>query len=88
MTQCFLPGHGEDDNRGQCYKTYYSRELQIFEMRVFAHGSLSSLVYCLWARPGTYPNVEHLKGFSLGVSACLTCKHYTILQGTSTLAYY
>ncbi len=27
--------------------------------------SLSSLVYCLWARPETYPRVEHLKGSSL-----------------------
>ena len=23
---------------------------------------LSSLVYCLWVRPGPYPRVEHLKG--------------------------
>jgi hypothetical protein len=28
--------------------------------------SLSSLVYCLWARPGAYSRVEHLKGVSLG----------------------
>ncbi len=27
--------------------------------------SISSLVYSLWARPGTYPRVEHLKGDSL-----------------------
>jgi hypothetical protein len=28
--------------------------------------SLSSLTYCLYARPGAYTRVEHLKGVSLG----------------------
>jgi hypothetical protein len=28
--------------------------------------SLSSLVYCLWERPGAYTRVEYLKGASLG----------------------
>ncbi len=28
--------------------------------------SLSSLAYCLWARPGAYPIVEHLRGSSIG----------------------
>jgi hypothetical protein len=28
--------------------------------------SLSSLVNCLWARPGAYLRVEHLKDVSLG----------------------
>jgi len=27
---------------------------------------LSSLVICLWVRPGAYPRVEHLKDASLG----------------------
>jgi hypothetical protein len=26
---------------------------------------LSSLVYCLWVRPGAYHRVEYLKGFIL-----------------------
>ncbi len=38
--------------------------------------SLSSLVYCLWARPGTYPRVEHL---STWVGFCLNRKRYTKL---------
>jgi hypothetical protein len=28
--------------------------------------SLTSLVYCLWARPGAYPREEYLKGSSIG----------------------
>jgi hypothetical protein len=28
--------------------------------------SLSSQVYCLWAKPGAYPTMEHLKIGSLG----------------------
>jgi hypothetical protein len=27
---------------------------------------LSSLVYCLWARPGSFPREEHLKGSLIG----------------------
>jgi hypothetical protein len=38
-----------------------------------------SLVYCLWARPGAYPRVEHLKGVSLSWKG---------LQTANTLAYY
>ncbi len=81
MTQCFLPGHGGDDNRGQCYKTYYSHELQIFVMRVFAPGSLSSLVYCLWARPGAYPIVKHQKGVSLGQALAHVQTLYYLARG-------
>jgi hypothetical protein len=41
--------------------------------------SLSNLVYCLWARAGAYPRVEHLKGFHLG-RLLNTLKRYTILE--------
>ena len=53
--------------------------------------SLSSLVYCLWARPGAYPIVVHLKGSLIGqVPATQTdirlgCKG---LPWTITLTYY
>ncbi len=52
--------------------------------------SLSSLVYCLWARPGAYPRVDHLKGVSLGQAAALpvnTILSWKGVQGTNTLAY-
>ncbi len=39
--------------------------------------SLSSLVYCLWARPGAYPRVVHL---STWVGFCLNRKRYTKLK--------
>jgi len=35
---------------------------------VFNLDKPSSLVYCLWARPGDYPIVEHLKGVLLGLA--------------------
>ncbi len=53
--------------------------------------SLSSLVNCLWARPGAYPRVEYLKGASLGPSPALpanTRLNWKGLPGTNTLAYY
>jgi hypothetical protein len=37
--------------------------------------SLSSLVYFMWARPGAYPRVEHLKDASLGQVSGLTHRH-------------
>ncbi len=37
----------------------------------FSLASCSSLVYCLWARPGAYPRVEHLKGSSIGKAPVL-----------------
>jgi hypothetical protein len=40
--------------------------------------SLSRVVYCLWARPGSYSRVEHLK--ANGVSFCFTNKLYTRLE--------
>jgi hypothetical protein len=33
--------------------------------------SISSLVYCLWARQGAYPRVEYLKGSPIGYSPSL-----------------
>jgi hypothetical protein len=33
--------------------------------------SLSSLVKCLWVRPGAYPGVEHLKSTSPGYAQTL-----------------
>ncbi len=52
--------------------------------------SLSSLVYCLWARPGAYPWVEHLKGSSIGHAPVLPTNirpGWKGLPGTNTLAY-
>ncbi len=40
---------------------------------------LSSLAYCLWAKPGAYPRVEHLKGSSIGEAPALP-KNKTILE--------
>ncbi len=51
---------------------------------------LSSLVLCLFIRPGAYPSMEHLKNASLGKASALLasirlgCKG---LQGSSTLIY-
>jgi hypothetical protein len=42
--------------------------------------SLSSLFYCLWARPRAYQIVEHLKGSSIGLGSCFKSSHYTILE--------
>jgi hypothetical protein len=36
------------------------------KLECFILVSLSSLVYCLGARPGAYPRVEYLKDVSLG----------------------
>jgi hypothetical protein len=41
--------------------------------------SPSSLVFCLRARPGAYPRVDHLKGSSI-VGSCFTNKHYTRVE--------
>ncbi len=58
-------------------KTFYGRKLRIFLISwCLLLSSLSSLVYCLWARPEAYPRVELLKW----VGSCLTHKHYTILE--------
>ncbi len=48
---------------GLYYKSFYGRNLRIFVIswNVCAWESLSSLVQCLWVRPGAYPRVEHLK---------------------------
>ncbi len=50
----------------------------------------SLLVYCLRARPGVYPRVEHLKGSSIGWAPALPTNirlGWKRLQGTNTLAY-
>jgi hypothetical protein len=53
--------------------------------------SLSSLVRCLWARPGAYSRGEHQKGVSLRLAPALpssTILSWKGLQGANTLAYY
>jgi hypothetical protein len=53
--------------------------------------SLSSQVYCLWARPGAYPIVEHLKGSSIGYFSDLQTDirlGWKGLPWTNTIAYY
>jgi predicted small integral membrane protein len=45
----------------------------------------------LWARPGAYPRVEHLKGPSLRLALALSANirlGWKGLSGTNTLAYY
>jgi hypothetical protein len=51
---------------GQCYKTFYGRNLQKFfnKLESFFPADLSSLVYCFCVTPRAYPEVEHLKGAS------------------------
>jgi hypothetical protein len=52
--------------------------------------SLSGLVYCLWARPGAYPRVEHLKGVSLWQAPALltsTILYWKGLPGANTPAF-
>jgi hypothetical protein len=53
--------------------------------------SLSSLVQCLWVRPGAYTRVEYLKGASLGSAPALPAniilvwKRYTMDKHNSLL---
>jgi len=49
-------------------------QMFVISQSVLSLASLSSLVYCLWARPGAYPRLEHLK--------------WKGLRGMNTLAYY
>jgi hypothetical protein len=53
--------------------------------------SFSILVYCLWARPGAYPIVQHQKGTSIGYVPALQTDIRLDWKGwpwTNTLAYY
>ncbi len=53
--------------------------------------SISSLVKCLWVRPGAYPRVELKKGASLGQAPALPAKirlGWKRLPVTNTLSYY
>jgi hypothetical protein len=50
--------------------------------------SFSSLVLCLWVRPGAYPRVEHMKGASHWVGPANIILGWKGLPGTNTLAYY
>jgi hypothetical protein len=59
-------------SRGQSYKTSYGRNISIFVISYsLSLASFSSLVQCLWARPRTYPRVEHLKDASLRLAPAL-----------------
>jgi hypothetical protein len=60
---------------GQCYKNFYIRNLHIFVIsECLSQTGLSSLVQCLWSRPGAYPRVEHLKVTLLGQTPALPTK--------------
>jgi hypothetical protein len=48
------------NTRGQYHKTFYGCKSRI-KLQCLLLASPSSLVHCLWARPGAYPSVEHLK---------------------------
>jgi hypothetical protein len=57
----------------------------------FVPASLTSIVYCLWVRPGAYPKVEHLKGAFLASALDLVANirlGWLGLPGTKTLACY
>jgi len=50
-----------------------------------------SLVFCLWARPGAYPRVEHLKGASFGLAPAFLANIKLGWKGlfrTNALAYW
>jgi hypothetical protein len=54
-------------------------------------GKLSSLVYCLWARPGAYPRMDHLKGSPIGQATALLTNiilGWKGLLGANDQAYY
>ncbi len=62
-----------------------------YRLECLSLASLSSLVHCLWARPGAYPTVEHLKGGSLRKTQALSTIIRLGRKGlprTNTLAYY
>ncbi len=50
--------------------------------------SLSSLVYCLWARPGAYPIVLHHKGSSIPALQTDIRLGWKGLPWTNTIGYY
>jgi len=77
----------------QYHKTFYGIKLQIFlnKLRCLSLVSLSSLVYCLWARQGAYPIAEHMKDSSVGLAPALPTNiklGWKGLPGANTLAYY
>jgi len=49
---------------GLSYKTFYGRNFRN-KLECLSLVSLSSLVYCLWVRPWTYPRMDPLKVASL-----------------------
>ncbi len=50
-------------SRANVVKKFMAESYEFRNKLVFAPASLSGLVYCLWARPGAYPRVEHLFHF-------------------------
>ncbi len=58
----------QSGTQGQYFETYSVRNLRIFrnKLECLSLAIRSSLVLCLWVRPGAYPRVQHLKGASLG----------------------
>ncbi len=74
---------------GQCYKTFYGRKLRIFVIsQSLSLASLSSLVYCLWARPGSCPRVETSERFFIRVGFTSNIRlGWKGLPGANTLAY-
>jgi hypothetical protein len=79
--------------QGQKLITFLVHNLQIFVISYssLSLASLSSLVYCLWARPGAYPRVEHLKGSSIRQVPALPTNirpGWKGLPGTNTLTYW
>jgi hypothetical protein len=73
-------------NFKQPYFTYFHDKLECLSL-----ASLSSLVCCLWARPGAYPTVSRLKGGTLRKTPALSTIIRLGRKGlprTNTLAYY
>ncbi len=66
---------------GECCKTFLSVIYEFCnKLECLLLSTLFSQVYCLWATPGAYPWVQHLRVFHLGRLLSLPCKHYTILE--------
>jgi hypothetical protein len=77
----------------QCYKTFYSRKVTNFrnKLECLLLASLSSLVYCWWTRPGTYPRWEHVTRVVPVYAPALstnTILFWKVFQLVNTLAYY
>jgi hypothetical protein len=71
LTQVSRLQHSVSVARAQCYKTFWVCN----KIECLCLASFSSLVLCLWVRPGAYPRGQHLKRRYTWVGSSLTHKH-------------